>query len=391
MPQASLTLNTKTPAGESCAKLRSEIAALMERHESSFELSAGGKTLEDTDKVPDSPVTITLVNLSWEGATPARVKDLGGGEFTVVGEAMKGSGHFNFMCNTGFTDGVGYFEVEVLEGDGPFIGVTTKAGFKEGYKIRALEFGGPGNLSDGSCGKRIGFGEPVKKGSVIGFTLDLTDDSSVGMTVWDGDKCLGEAYKGCKREKGATVYPVVCARKPGDRFKLSLKRQPRVQEKRTPHPAHNSWELTRFVQDGATVSLDEAQTAKGAGRGRAYIGPGEPPKGHLVMQLEQSAGDANEFKLHFKLFNILNTKVTITGSSGSTENLDVGMIASTRMMSPIQGFESQLSGALSSCDSWTLTGSGENAKLTMRSSDVELGFDWVDKAMQEPVSDVALP
>ena len=55
----------------------------------SVELNASGAVLSDEEKVPDAVVTVVLVRLPWLGASEDRVKDLGGGEFEIVGEEKK--------------------------------------------------------------------------------------------------------------------------------------------------------------------------------------------------------------------------------------------------------------------------------------------------------------
>ena len=272
-----------------------------------MELNSGGSVLGDDDKVPDSQVTVVLVRLPWVGATPEKVKDLGGGEFEILEEEKKGSSKCNALCEVGFSSGTEYFEIEVVEGSGPFIGVTTKAGFAEGYKIKGLFFGGPGNLSNGSAGLRTQFGEEVKPGSVIGVTLDLTNEKTVGVTFWEGDTCLGEAFKDCPREPGAMVFPAVCGNKSGDRFKLSLRRNPRKPKLVTAHPAVGCWDLQRLVVDGELVNLDAALAMKGKGKGRGYAAEGEEEKGNIVMAI--TSRDSKIFKISLRLANTLMTTV----------------------------------------------------------------------------------
>lgn len=272
------------------------------------EINHAGSILLDDDKVPDAEVTVVLVRLPWVGATPEKVKDLGGGEFEIEGtEEKKGGSKYNALCEVGFSSGTEYFEIEVVQGSGAFIGVTTKAGFLEGYKIKGLFFGGPGNLSNGSAGLRMQFGQEVKPGSVIGVTLDLTDDKSVGITFWEGDTCLGEAFKDCPREPGALVFPAICA-KEGDRFKLSLKRNPRKPQLVTPHPAIGSWDLQRLMVEGELVNLDAALAIKGKGKGRGYALEGEDTKGNIVMAI--TSRDMKFFKISLRLANNLMTNVS---------------------------------------------------------------------------------
>lgn len=306
LPQAISSKGRKGPEGPGRAR-----KGLKGGDVRSVELNSGGNVLADEDKVPDSQVTIVLVRLPWVGATPEKVKDLGGGEFQIVDEEeKKGGSKCNALCEVGFSSGTEYFEVEVVEGSGAFIGVSTKAGFAEGYKgykIKGLFFGGPGNLSNGSAGLRTQFGQEVKPGSVIGVTLDLTDEKTVGITFWEGDTCLGEAFKDCAREPGAMVFPAVCASHSGDRFKLSLKRNPRKPKLVTPHPAVGCWDLQRLVVDGELVNLDAALTIKGKGKGKGYAAEGEESKGNIVMAI--TSRDMKLFKISLRLANTLMTSV----------------------------------------------------------------------------------
>ena len=219
----------------------------------------------------------------------------------------KGGSKFNALCEVGFSSGVEYFEVEVVEGSGAFVGVTSKAGFGEGYKIKGLFFGGPGNLSDGGAGLRINFGDAVKKGSVIGVTLDLTEEAMVGVSFWQGDTCLGEAFKACPRQPGASVFPAVCANNVHDRFKLSLKRVARKPVKEEAHPAEGAWDLQRFLVGEELVNLDPALAVKGKGKGKGYAGEdGEETKGHIVMTIKKQPLPRS-FGLSMKLGNNIST------------------------------------------------------------------------------------
>eukprot|EP00403_Amphidinium_massartii_P040003 CAMPEP_0178437728 /NCGR_PEP_ID=MMETSP0689_2-20121128/35167_1 /TAXON_ID=160604 /ORGANISM="Amphidinium massartii, Strain CS-259" /LENGTH=394 /DNA_ID=CAMNT_0020059989 /DNA_START=88 /DNA_END=1272 /DNA_ORIENTATION=- len=378
-----------TQPGAAVPDLRKEIGEKLDLHPASIEISADGKALEDKDVVPDSVVTVILVRLPWVGAPEDRVKDLGGGEFEVVGEAEKGSSKINALCGVGFADGIEYFEIEVMEGSGAFIGVSTKDGLAPGYKVKGLLYGGPGNLSNGSGGLRTGFGDGVKKGSIIGVTLDLTDEAAVGLTFWDGDKCLGEAFKGCERSPGAIVYPVVSANKTGDRFKLSLRRLPRVQDtSQPPHSAHGSWDLQRFrVGTGADYNLAAALGVKGKGGGKGGAG-------HIVMKLAQLPSDPQAFKLSLALGNTLMTSVRLVVGDDGSEALQLGPVAGTMVMAPpeLMDLEQQFSQALPQVLSWTIAGAGTDAAtLQLRGPDVEIDFLHYDAPPVEPISNVTLP
>lgn len=376
-------IKTTVAAGGRVGDLRQEVAETLDQHPRSVELNSGGNVLADEDKVPDSQVTIVLVRLPWVGATPEKVKDLGGGEFQIVDEEeKKGGSKCNALCEVGFSSGTEYFEIEVVEGSGAFIGVSTKAGFAEGYKIKGLFFGGPGNLSNGSAGLRTQFGQEVKPGSVIGVTLDLTDEKTVGITFWEGDTCLGEAFKDCAREPGAMVFPAVCASHSGDRFKLSLKRNPRKPKLVTPHPAVGCWDLQRLVVDGELVNLDAALTIKGKGKGKGYAAEGEESKGNIVMAI--TSRDMKLFKISLRLANTLMTSVVVTTGADGTEELKVGMVAGTMVMAPppLMDLEQRFCKALPLITSWAIT----DSRLDLRGEAVEMDFIHYDAPPVEPVS-----
>jgi len=371
-------IETTVGPGGRVSDLRQEIAEKLDQHPRSVEVNASGSVLADEDKVPDSQVTVVLVRLPWVGATPEKVKDLGGGEFEIVDEEeKKGSSKTNALCEVGFSSGMEYFEIEVIEGSGPFIGVTTKPGFHEGWKIKGLFFGGPGNLSNGSAGLRTQFGQEVKTGSVIGVTLDLSNDKAVGLTFWEGDTCLGEAFKDCPREPGALVFPVVCANKSGDRFKLSLKRNPRKPKTITPHPAVGCWDLQRMVA-GELVNLDAALTVKGKGKGRGYVEGAEESKGNIVMTV--TSRDSKVFKISVKLGNTLMTTAELTG-----DELKFGMVAGTMMMAPppLMDLEQRFCQSLPKITRWSIT----DSRLELRGGDVEMDFIHYDAPPVEPVSE----
>lgn len=377
-------IKTTVAPGGRVGDLRQEVAETLDQHPRCVELNSGGNVLADEDKVPDSQVTIVLVRLPWVGATPEKVKDLGGGEFQIVDEEeKKGGSKCNALCEVGFSSGTEYFEVEVVEGSGAFIGVSTKAGFAEGYKIKGLFFGGPGNLSNGSAGLRTQFGQEVKPGSVIGVTLDLSDEKTVGITFWEGDTCLGEAFKDCAREPGAMVFPAVCASHSGDRFKLSLKRNPRKPKLVTPHPAVGCWDLQRLVVDGELVNLDAALTIKGKGKGKGYAVEGEESKGNIVMAI--TSRDMKLFKISLRLANTLMTSVVVSTGADGTEELKVGMVAGTMVMAPppLMDLEQRFCKALPLITSWAIVA---DSRLDLRGEAVEMDFIHYDAPPVEPVS-----
>ncbi|CAJ1365582.1 unnamed protein product [Effrenium voratum] len=261
-------VEVKTKAGAKVSELKAELGEQLDLNPRSLEVCAEGKSLLDTDTVPDGQVTAVKVVLPWLAATEGAVKDLGGGECEILGEA-KGS-KINALCDLCFVDGEHYFEVEVLEGKGCWVGVTTKAGFGEGYKMKGAQPGGA----------------------------------------------------------GIRVFPAISGAN-GEKFSISLRRSVRKPPVRTLHPAHGSWELQRLVVNGEPASLDALLEGKGAGKG-GYGGGGGFA---LVMEMVQSPSDPNSFRLSMRVGNSLMTGVTLSTENG-VETIKVGMIAGTMMMSP---------------------------------------------------------
>lgn len=72
----------KSSSGALCS---TNCLTLFNLHTRSIELNAG-RVLADEDVVPDAQITVVLVRLPWVGAPEDHVKDLGGGEFEIVGE-----------------------------------------------------------------------------------------------------------------------------------------------------------------------------------------------------------------------------------------------------------------------------------------------------------------
>jgi len=371
------------------ADLRREVGEKLDKPSSLVTIFLDERILEDADVVPEGTISVVLSALPWLDDGTERIKDAGGGVFLVAGDEKKGDAKFNALCEVGFIGGEQYFEVEILEGGrGAWVGVTTKAGFDAGYKLKGLMFGGPGNLSDGSRGLRFGFGEDVKAGDVVGVLLDLSDPSTVGATFFQGERCLGKAFADCPRTSGEAVYPVVSTGQVGSRFRISLRRQQRAPDPGLPlHPAVGAWELLRFTQGTDDVDIDQAMAGKGKGKGK---GKG----GGLVLQVRREGLGA--FALSMRVCNSLRCTVAVApGADGADgEALAPGPVKATCMMGPqpLMDLEGQISTALGAVRNWLVTGPGTNStQLQLSGPDAQMHFVPHLSPPQEPVSDVTLP
>eukprot|EP00928_Gymnodinium_smaydae_P046649 TRINITY_DN31092_c0_g1_i1.p1 TRINITY_DN31092_c0_g1~~TRINITY_DN31092_c0_g1_i1.p1 ORF type:complete len:381 (-),score=56.10 TRINITY_DN31092_c0_g1_i1:139-1281(-) len=343
-------LEVSTTPGSPVADLRSEVGRQLGAEPACLELFSGETVLEDSDVVPEGSVGVFRCHFPWIDDSTERVVDLGGGALSFGGEEKKGDSKFNALCDVPFTSGTAYFEVEVLSGDGAWVGVTTKAGFGPGYKLKGLMFGGPGNLSNGSGGLVTGFADQVKTGDIIGVDLDLSNQDTVDVTFWQSGKCLGKAFAACPRPSGAAVFPVVSGKSVGDSFRLSLRKKTPVFNPPPQHGAVGKWQLQRLQLGGDDVDVAAAYGGRG---------------GMLKMQVKASTG--NTFTLSMRVCNAMNTTATVTSSSDG-ETIVIAPPMSTMMMGPpaLMDLEQRIGAALPSATSWSVRDAGsDNASVQL--------------------------
>jgi len=88
------------------------------------------------------------------------------------------------------------FRVEVLEGSSVWVGMTDEAHLGQGWKTKALEYGG--NLSDGGGLMRSSFGPSLKAGMSVDMRTELLpeggDKFSLSMHLAHDGNGLGEAF-----------------------------------------------------------------------------------------------------------------------------------------------------------------------------------------------------
>lgn len=394
-------LAIQTLPGEPLSELRAEIARIMETKPGDFEISQGGVILEEEDRLADrADLTVVLRKLPWldpEDADPAWVQDLGGGDCCFIERPKKGDSPIVALCDVAFAGGTHYFEVEVLQTSGGiFLGVTTKAGFKSGYKLKGLLYGGPGNLSGGGSLLRGGFGQEIRTGDVIGVEIQLDDPSSVSLSLSHNAKYLGVAFAGCKRESGSPIFPVVTCRDVKSKLRLSLRHRPRSTSNTSgpaPHPTVGCWRMVEFVEQGTPQDLDPGGKGKGKGK-------------NLSPVLHVKAGaTAGELSLSIKVGNTLMAGAKITAGAdeagsgyvspaGNAEAIAIGAVCGTMMavLGQWAVLEDLIAKVLPTITHCRVTDAGtDTAQLHFQGPTCSMVFDTYSDPSKLPVDTVTLP
>jgi len=323
--------------------LRKEVGERLGRDVAVVGLSAGGRLLEDHDEVPDgTAISVLLYHLPWLDDGSGRILDAGDGAFAVTGEAMARDVMFNALCDAAFSGGQQYFEVEVLQGDGAWIGVGTKADFGAGYRVKGVFFGGPGNITDGGRLVRKQFGTHVESGDVIGVDLDLSDPGCLTVAFHQNGKYLGVATSGRTREEpGSPLFPLVSAKQAGDRFRLSLRRRLRPPPP-PPHPAIGKWRLQRILEGAVDVDVQQAT--------------GGVP---VVLDVQKYPGKAGKFRLCIEACSITCfMEVVPQANSGDTLRIFQPMSPPTTLPVALMSLQRKLGTALPLMTAWQGSGAG---------------------------------
>jgi len=287
--------------------------------------------------------------LPWIDDGTGRIQDKGNGCFEVTGEKEKGDKKYNAMCNVAFAVGEHFFEVEVCSGRGAFIGITTKNGFGDGYKLRAALLGGPGNLSNGSAGLRTGFSKEVVPGAVVGVQLDLREEEKVAVTFWRDGRCLGRAIE-VTRPAGEAVFPVVSAKSVGDAFAIRIGPVPdkEAAEPVPAHPAEGTWVL-RALRVGPELGefVLPAMLAE------------EPVTLKVSLESMSAPDEPKNFSLCFKVGNSIQARLQATPSMPGEaphpfEAVHLQLGPATMMMPPpeLAELEDQIAANLPNVRQW---------------------------------------
>mmetsp|Transcript_53349 Transcript_53349/g.159749 ORF Transcript_53349/g.159749 Transcript_53349/m.159749 type:complete len:312 (-) Transcript_53349:51-986(-) len=243
-----------------------------------------------------------------------------------------------------------FYEVEVVELNGTLgIGAITRDNFLPGWKSKGIFYNG--NLTNGSAALLCSFGERAAVGDTVGLFIKR-NDGQLKTFFYFNKKCLGEAF----RLDGETdvFYPclhldgncVVKYRSP-DSFPSETNRQPSERA----DAYCGDWELTKAF-DGPELYE------------RAL-----PKDEEIILNFHQTGGKS--YHLSVKVGNSMRTTVNITGELEAFDEINVGMVMSTRKMPPpeLMDFERFLSSKLPEMRKMIV---GENGELVMCGVTVEL-------------------
>mmetsp|Transcript_35174 Transcript_35174/g.81065 ORF Transcript_35174/g.81065 Transcript_35174/m.81065 type:complete len:383 (+) Transcript_35174:41-1189(+) len=287
-----------------------------------------------------APLPVEHCAAAWRDDGSDAVKNLPDGVFTISGQQSLGS-PVNALCTTSLSSGQ-YFEVtcQELSRDGPFIGVGKLEFFGRGYTCRGLLFGGPGNLSNGASALKTQFGVSVRKGSVIGILVEMTDDVLI-LTVYQNGRCLGPAFE-ARRSEPSRIFPLVQAKRDGDTFRIDFKPAP-ASRSREPEGQRSGvegvWQITQLLL-GPEL--------------REY-----PLRVECPVSLRVQGTGTDQFDITVKAVNTMNFFATSQPDPvlAPFDALTVRPGLSTQVMGPeaLLDVESQISGGLKVARKWILS------------------------------------
>jgi len=101
------------------------------------------------------------------------------------------------------------WEVKVEKGAGVWVGLTTPEHFGEGYSLRGLMYGGPGNLGDGNQLLVGGWGPKLEEGDNLLLSLELAGPDKSLISITRNGQNLGLAFNLSGWAGAGAFIPVV--------------------------------------------------------------------------------------------------------------------------------------------------------------------------------------
>jgi len=149
--------------------------------------------------------------MSWTGDSSGTMK-VEGSKVTFAGGKDKG----NAMWSQA---GTGYWEFKVGGKSGAWVGVSSDDKFGEGWAIKGLFYGGPGNLSDGGSLVTGSWGPSFGEGDTIGMRVEAAGDTTTvafskngtglgtafNIEGWSGGSGLRAAVSLSKADQSVTI------------------------------------------------------------------------------------------------------------------------------------------------------------------------------------------
>jgi len=111
------------------------------------------------------------------------------------------------------------WKFDVKSGSEVWVGVGTENGFATGYGLKALLFGGPGNLSSGGSLVQMNFGPTLKTGDEVYMRLTNGEDQRVTVEFGINGYTLGKAFD-ISGWTGQKFRPVVSLNQVGDSLEI---------------------------------------------------------------------------------------------------------------------------------------------------------------------------
>mmetsp|Transcript_13102 Transcript_13102/g.28425 ORF Transcript_13102/g.28425 Transcript_13102/m.28425 type:complete len:321 (+) Transcript_13102:138-1100(+) len=209
-----------------------------------------------------------------------------------------------------------YYEVELVgECEGNLaVGLVTSTEFQPGWKSRGMFYNG--NVTNGSAGLRIGFGDhPKKSGDRVGVYL-LRNGSECRVVYYINGRCLGAGFA-VTSSADTTFYPC-----------LHLDGRGTVN-----YSAPASFPTTT---DRESATFGDAYSGEWV-LSKAQTGPelhDLPLPEDAKIVLSFALVEPNAYRLSIKVANTFNTSVKLVGKMESFDKIEIGPAMATRMMPP---------------------------------------------------------
>ena len=302
----------------------------------------------------------TWIGDGTEGATLAV-----NGSTITLGSAKRGT-PYNVRLESSTiapTDNL-YYEVELVgECEGSLaVGLVTSAEFQPGWKTRGMFYNG--NVTNGSAGLRMGFGDFPKSGDRVGVYL-LRSGSECRVVYYINGRCLGAGF--AVTSAGTTFYPC-----------LHLDGKGTVN-----YSAPASFPTTT---DRESATFGDAYSGDWLLL-KALTGPelhDLPLPDDAKIVLSFALVEPSTYRLSIKVANTFNTSVKLVGKMENFDKIEIGPAMATRMMPPppLQSVETFVERGLSTLYKMIV---GETGNLVMTGPAAEMICTRYEKTF-EPVT-----
>eukprot|EP00568_Trieres_chinensis_P011360 CAMPEP_0183301720 /NCGR_PEP_ID=MMETSP0160_2-20130417/7746_1 /TAXON_ID=2839 ORGANISM="Odontella Sinensis, Strain Grunow 1884" /NCGR_SAMPLE_ID=MMETSP0160_2 /ASSEMBLY_ACC=CAM_ASM_000250 /LENGTH=305 /DNA_ID=CAMNT_0025464391 /DNA_START=67 /DNA_END=984 /DNA_ORIENTATION=- len=211
-----------------------------------------------------------------------------------------------------------FFEVEILELSGFLaVGVVSEDGFLPGWKNKGMFYNG--NLTNGSAGLLIDFGDRPSVGDKIGVFVERSTDG-VKVIFYLGKRCLGAGFH--LDGENDVFFP--CLSVTG--LAVVKYGAPKI------FPCETNRQAAKFSD-----SYCGDWTLKKAFEGPELVEKPIPEDANIILRLSLEDGD--RYALSLKVGNKMHTTLKLSGKLDAFDTIEVGMLSSTRMLPPPELFD----------------------------------------------------